>query len=341
MIRNRRKNPAGEHPFTHIAWLQRGHARSAETTMLALQKLLPGVIHTAIEHGGDFLWRMTETNAHHLGWGREAVLNKANRILRQIEGQKPGGWTWPFERELEANIEAQSEYIKGRLSPAQIRQKLDRLLRLYVKRHAALPVYNRAQKLAREASVAIGTAMLKRRLSLAEPALRRLVKAASRKQTWEKEAGSMSLAPVKTNPRRNPVVQLPPDFFQRATEGLRKQKAIRDEIYEQSGVWYDDLDVMMDDLSRLQAKYLQSKIRVVKGNPPMLTLLAPNGYKWATYAQTARKGWIRVQVWESADFPYPKGNEGRDRRLVFNKVLGKLKAKQHHDSRFGRGWRKV
>ncbi len=189
------------HPFTHIAHQQRGPTRSAENTMLALQTLLPGVIHTAIEHGGDFLWRMTEPNAPYLKWGRDAVLNKAQRILRQIEGQKPGGWLLPFKRELEANIEDQSAYLKGKLSPAQIRQRLDRLLRLYIKQHAALPVYNRAQRLARDASVAIGTAMLKRRLELAEPALRRLIKAAQRKQTWVKEAGTMS----KKNPEPHPL----------------------------------------------------------------------------------------------------------------------------------------
>jgi hypothetical protein len=203
-----RRNP---HPFVHIGDMQRGYERSAESTMLEIQTLLPGVVHTAIEHGGDFLWRMTERNAHRLDWGREAVINKAERILRQINAQKPGGSTMRFAKELEENIQAASEYT-GK-PPAWIRTRLDRLLHLYVRQHAALPVYNRAQKMARDASVAIGTAMLKRRLEHAEPALRRLVKAARRKQTWIKEAGSMSLTPQKkTNPRRRTNMPKDPTY---------------------------------------------------------------------------------------------------------------------------------
>jgi hypothetical protein len=69
--------------------------------------------------------------------------------------------------------------------------------------------------------------------------------------------------PVMTNP----LVPLPPDFFPKAAENLRQQRAIRDDIYAKVGIWWDDLDAMMDELHRLHAEYKRRQFKVIKRNP--------------------------------------------------------------------------
>jgi septal ring factor EnvC (AmiA/AmiB activator) len=67
--------------------------------------------------------------------------------------------------------------------------------------------------------------------------------------------------------RRNPTLHLAPDFFPTTVAQRMQMKAIRDEIYEKTGIWYDDLTEMMEVLHEVQAKALRSKFKVVKSNP--------------------------------------------------------------------------
>lgn len=155
--------------FDDLAHLQRGEPESA---MDAVQEAANGgVLSFVVEHAGDLIHRMTEHTAYGYD-GRVNVLDKIQKVLRVL---KEG---YGFAREHRENMESNARYRAEPLG--EMLGRVDAALDRYARAHAALPVYNRAQWLARRAAVALG----KKRWSEAVGALERLQKLASNTEAW-------------------------------------------------------------------------------------------------------------------------------------------------------------
>lgn len=136
--------------FVALGNAQRYGANSPEQLMVQAQHALGGgVLNFVIEHVGDIPHRMT----HMLGWnppndGYEYVENKVAKTLVVLRN------AYGFEREHKQNMANNAKYYKIPL--AEYMTKVNATLTAYANAHAKLPVYNRAQYMAREAAVALG-----------------------------------------------------------------------------------------------------------------------------------------------------------------------------------------
>lgn len=135
---------------------QRGGPEIAMTQ--AQRALGGGLLSHCLEHVGDLYNRM-----HNTGYGaldehgpteerRHVVLDKIAKTLRPLT-QKYG-----FEKEHNENMEANASYRLENegVSPEDYRAGVDAALSKYAEEHAKLPVYNLPQRLARDASIALG-----------------------------------------------------------------------------------------------------------------------------------------------------------------------------------------
>jgi len=138
--------------FKELASLQRG---DPEKAMLAVQRSQISQIYGyELEHVGDLTHRMAQDPGFY-GGGYEDVKPKVTRALSHL---KEG---YGFEREAIEQVEQnlRSEQSRGRLIGVTKEQKLEELKSLsqkYADEHKKLPVYNEAQKHARDAAVALG-----------------------------------------------------------------------------------------------------------------------------------------------------------------------------------------
>lgn len=128
--------------FSTVASLQR---EKPEAAMLAVQKATGGgLLSHAVEHTGDLIHRMSE-GAKHGTSGKEYVKEKVDRVLTSLTH------AYGFEKEHAENL------ANNRAD----QQAVNAALKQYVAEHKALPVYNRAQWLARAAAVAVGEMRIK------------------------------------------------------------------------------------------------------------------------------------------------------------------------------------
>lgn len=137
--------------------MQRGEP---ESVMLKIQNYHGGgVLSSLVEHAGDIIHRMNEAVAiNNSEIGRHSVLDKCDKSLSSLNHE------YGFEKEHEENMIANSKYRKR--SFKEHRQTLTELLNEYSKAHAALPVYNRLQWLARESTISIGNQKFKKAAKL-------------------------------------------------------------------------------------------------------------------------------------------------------------------------------
>jgi hypothetical protein len=128
--------------FEGLGDLQRG---KPEMAMLRVQHIMGGgVLSPVVEHVGDITHRMSH-------------MVKYNTVLGRDKIHKTLGWLtnpYGFEREMRENIRSNARY-RG-VPEDQLRQQLHHALHSYAAAHAQLPVYNRAQWLARQAAVYVG-----------------------------------------------------------------------------------------------------------------------------------------------------------------------------------------
>jgi len=131
--------------FTKLGALQRG---KPEHAMINFQKYFGGgVLPFVMEHVGDLTHRMT----HMIPWGNlggEYVIEKAEKTLKTL---KSG---YGFRREHLSNLKNNSDYFKIPID--EFKKHSEELAKKYTLEHQKLPVYNKAQWLAREAAVAVG-----------------------------------------------------------------------------------------------------------------------------------------------------------------------------------------
>lgn len=136
--------------FSSVAQAQRG---APEAAMREVQNAVGGgVLSHAVEHTGDLIHRMTEGAKFGVS-GKEYVREKVNKVLNSLTH------AYGFEKEHGENLAANAEYYKKDVET--YRQPVDAALKRYVAEHKALPVYNRAQWLARASAVAVGEMRIK------------------------------------------------------------------------------------------------------------------------------------------------------------------------------------
>lgn len=168
--------------FVAMGEQQRGIPESA---MNAYQREIQGgVMGYSIEHVGDLSHRMT----HMLKWGdgntgREYIIEKIDKIERTLTN--PYG----FDKEHGENL-AVNARLDG-VDLDQFRATADSLLTKYADAHAALPVYNRAQWLARESAIQLG----RQNTWNAVDAMRELRGMADDAAEWNRHATTYRLGP--------------------------------------------------------------------------------------------------------------------------------------------------
>ena len=132
----------GPDAFTALGQAQRG---APEAAMLRAQKLAAGDLFKPLEDVGDLTHRLTEDLA---SGGYNAVKEKLKRSLRNLKhpGFKAQAMNFDVGRNARAVGVDPNDYLK----------QLQASMGQYADAHAALPVYNEAQELARDAAVALG-----------------------------------------------------------------------------------------------------------------------------------------------------------------------------------------
>jgi hypothetical protein len=169
--------------FDDLATAQRGEP---ETAMMRAQRALrSGVYSFVIEHTGDLT---------HRGWvdrhlqpdtylSYSYVDEKVHKVLHLLR------YPYGFEREHRENMVSNAGY--DGVDYATYRTRVTAALDAYAEAHAALPVYNEAQLLAREAAVALGLQKPK----TAQRFLEQLEVMLQDPETWERHATEYRLGP--------------------------------------------------------------------------------------------------------------------------------------------------
>ena len=133
-----------EQKLNIVGTAQRG---APEAAMLKVQLLMGGgVLNPIVEHIGDLTHRMALGERQHAGW--EFVKEKVERGIRSLTHG------YGFDKEFEENITNNARYNK--VDESKFRRKLFRALSIYADEHSKIPVYNEAQKVARQAAIDIG-----------------------------------------------------------------------------------------------------------------------------------------------------------------------------------------
>jgi hypothetical protein len=141
-----------------------------------------GVLSFVIEHVGDLTNRMAK-KWHLSDAGYDYVNDKVTKTLRTLR-QRYG-----FEREYRENLAANAQYQHQDLG--EFTRGATERLRNYARAHYQLPVYNRAQYIAREAAVALG----KQDFEVATRLLEKLEPLLEEEATWKVAALEYQLAP--------------------------------------------------------------------------------------------------------------------------------------------------
>lgn len=153
-----------------------------ERAMLQVQDTFSGAINEIVEHVGDLTHRMT----HQMKWGAdkdgyETVKEKLNKTIGSL------GNGYGFENELGDNIAGNAKFFDK--DPEEIREELNKVLKIYAREHSKLTVYNEAQWLAQHAAIAVGMQKWKRALYY----LTQLDRLAKDKETWNEAATDYEL----------------------------------------------------------------------------------------------------------------------------------------------------
>lgn len=137
--------------FEELADAQRG---APEFEMLSVQKASGGgVLNPVVERAGDIIHRMSK-DVRFGSVAREDVISKIDTVLRALRSG------FGFEKEMKQNTRANADF-RG-ITPIQLQEGVDKALKRYANAHSKLPVFNRAQFLAREGAVAIGKKQFKK-----------------------------------------------------------------------------------------------------------------------------------------------------------------------------------
>ncbi|MAA63840.1 MAG: hypothetical protein CL581_03545 [Alteromonadaceae bacterium] len=176
----------GPDAFTALGQAQRG---APEAAMLRAQKLAAGDLFKPLEDIGDLTHRLTEDLAT---GGYNAVKEKLKRSLRYLKN--------PVAFKAQAmNFDVATNARVVGVDANDYLKQLQAAMGQYADAHAALPVYNEAQELARDAAVALGRQHFDTALKKLERLQREIDKGAD---SWTKftrknlsETGAKSVQP--------------------------------------------------------------------------------------------------------------------------------------------------
>ena len=123
---------------------QRG---APERAMLKVQRANGGgVLNPVVEHLGDLTHRMTLGDRQYAGY--EYVKEKVEKGLRALQS------SYGFNKERLENLKSNASYNK--VSLEEQTAKVDAALKQYAAEHKKIPVYNEAQRVARQVAIDIG-----------------------------------------------------------------------------------------------------------------------------------------------------------------------------------------
>ncbi len=178
--------PTREAAFRDLANGQRGEPEQA---MLQIQSISPGLFGFLAEHVGDLTHRMAQQPYASAGtaWALEYVRPKVGRAIDALTS------AYGYAREVAENdvnnfasMQARGGLPDGVTTLDQYRQLIRDAGQRYADLHRQLPVYNRAQQLARDAAVAHGEMRFDDELAL----LRELEGLYQNVDEWNRVAGS-------------------------------------------------------------------------------------------------------------------------------------------------------
>lgn len=133
-----------EHKLNVVGTAQRG---APEAAMLKVQHAMGGgVLNVVVEHIGDLTHRMCLGERQYAGY--EYVKEKVERGIKYFTSG------YGFDREFNENISSNARYNK--VPEGQLREKIYATLDKYAEEHSKIPVFNEAQKVARQAAIDIG-----------------------------------------------------------------------------------------------------------------------------------------------------------------------------------------
>lgn len=139
-----RENPSLEEKLHIVGTAQRG---APEAAMLKVQHAMGGgVLNPVVEHIGDLTHRMCLGERQYAGY--EYVKEKVDRGIKYLTSK------YGFAREFNENIAGNARY--NEVPEEQVRNAVVSTLKKYAEAHSKIPVYNEAQKVARQAAIDIG-----------------------------------------------------------------------------------------------------------------------------------------------------------------------------------------
>jgi hypothetical protein len=166
--------------FVALGKAQRGAPETAMTS--AKEALGSGVLSYVIEHVGDLTHHMT----NRLGF---FGANTGYKIVHQKVKNSLFFLTSGFAREAAENMTTNARVRRTDLE--QYKRQADAALTAYAHAHTKLPVYNKAQWLARNAAISLGL----RRYDVATANLEELANMLATSATWDRHALSFLLNP--------------------------------------------------------------------------------------------------------------------------------------------------
>jgi hypothetical protein len=116
----------------------------------------PGISHARgtytylTEHLGDLLNRMTQKHCERINFGYELVHSKVERAYKIVTDG------YGFDKEVNEAIKTNYNFEKPSVTPEQWLSQFDAARMKYVEAHKAIPVYNHAQWLCRQAAIDLG-----------------------------------------------------------------------------------------------------------------------------------------------------------------------------------------
>jgi len=157
MARNEEKKPwhLSQEEFSKVdkdkmfdAYLAKAQREAPEKAMVRIRRTYGGgVLNPVVENVGDLTHRMSEIVTSQSS-GYQYVREKVEKVLWTLES--PYG----FEKGMYENIKSNAEYHKQ--DPKNVERQVVEQLKTYADEHRKLPVFNKAQKMARDAAIAVG-----------------------------------------------------------------------------------------------------------------------------------------------------------------------------------------
>ena len=131
--------------FKELGNMQRGEPEIIMTEVQGANG--GGVLNYVVEHVGDLTNRMSG-HLHLYDLGYDMVMTKVDRTYHTLSSR------YGFDKEYEENLVSNAKYFG--ISYEEHKNNVETLLSQYGNAHSKLPVYNRAQKIAKMAAVSLG-----------------------------------------------------------------------------------------------------------------------------------------------------------------------------------------